>query len=46
MSLFDKEQPLVSNKPLKMKPDFSLVLLQLVILIVASAVLTFPTKSR
>ena len=40
MSLFDKEQPLVSNKPLKMKPDFSLVLLQLVILIVASAVLT------
>jgi len=39
MSLFDKEQPLVSNKPMKMKPDFSLMLLQLVILIVASAVL-------
>ena len=40
MSLFNKEQPLVSNKPLKMKPDFSLVLLQLAILIVASAALT------
>jgi len=39
MNLFNKEQPLVSNKPLKMKPDFSLVLLQLVILIVASAAL-------
>jgi regulator of protease activity HflC (stomatin/prohibitin superfamily) len=40
MNFFDKGQPLVSNKPLKMKPDFSLFLLQLVILIVASAVLT------
>jgi regulator of protease activity HflC (stomatin/prohibitin superfamily) len=40
MSLFDKGQPLVSNKPLKMKPDFSLFLLQLFILIIASAALT------
>jgi len=39
MNFFDKEQPLVINKPMKMKPDFSLVLLQLVILIVASAAL-------
>jgi len=39
MNSFDKRQPLVSNKPLKMKPDFSLILLQLVILIIASAVL-------
>jgi regulator of protease activity HflC (stomatin/prohibitin superfamily) len=40
MIFFDKGQPLVSNKPLKMKPDFSLFLLRLVILIVASAALT------
>jgi len=40
MSFFDKGRPLVSNKPLKMKPDFSLFLLQLVILIIASAALT------
>ena len=40
MNFFDKGQPLVSNKPMKMKPDFSLILLQLVILIVASAALT------
>jgi len=39
MSFFDKGQPLVSNKPMKMKPDFSLILLQLVILIIASAAL-------
>jgi len=40
MNFFDKGQPLVSNKPMKMKPDFSLILLQLVILIVASSALT------
>ncbi|GBU26835.1 hypothetical protein R84B8_00350 [Treponema sp. R8-4-B8] len=48
MSFFDKGQPLVSNKPMKMKPDFSLMLLQLVILIVASIALTaifFKTAS-
>ena len=39
MSFFDKGQPLVSNKPMKMKPDFSLFLLRLVILIAASAAL-------
>jgi regulator of protease activity HflC (stomatin/prohibitin superfamily) len=39
MNYFDKGQPLVSNKPMKMKPDFSLILLRLVILIVASAAL-------
>jgi regulator of protease activity HflC (stomatin/prohibitin superfamily) len=39
MNYFDKGQPLVSNKPMKMKPDFSLILLQFVILIVASAAL-------
>jgi len=37
MIFFNKEQPLVSNKPMKMKPDFSLHLLRLVILIAASA---------
>jgi len=48
MSFSDKGQPLVSNKPMKMKTDFSLLLLQLVILIVASAALTvvfFKTAS-
>jgi len=40
MNNFDKGQPLVSNKPMKMKPDFSLILLQFVILIIASAALT------
>jgi len=40
MSFFDKGRPLVSNKPMKMKPDFSLFLLQFVILIIASAALT------
>ena len=39
MIFFDKGQPLVSNKPMKMKADFSLSLLRLVILIVASAAL-------
>ena len=40
MNFFDKGQPLVSNKPMKMKPDFSLILLQFVILIIASSALT------
>jgi regulator of protease activity HflC (stomatin/prohibitin superfamily) len=39
MSFFDKGQPLVSNKPMKMKPDFSLFLLRFVILIAASTAL-------
>jgi len=39
MSFYDKGQPLVSNKPMKMKPDFSLFLLQLIILTAASAAL-------
>ncbi len=39
MIFFDKGKPLVSNKPMKMKPDFSLFLLQLFILIIASAAL-------
>jgi regulator of protease activity HflC (stomatin/prohibitin superfamily) len=40
MNFFDRGQPLVSNKPMKMKPDFSLFLLRLVILIAAAAALT------
>jgi regulator of protease activity HflC (stomatin/prohibitin superfamily) len=40
MNFFDKRQPLVSNKPMKMKPDFSLILLRLVILTAAAAALT------
>jgi regulator of protease activity HflC (stomatin/prohibitin superfamily) len=46
MSSFNKGQPLVSNKPLKMKADFSLFLLRLVILIVSAAlILIFPVST-
>jgi regulator of protease activity HflC (stomatin/prohibitin superfamily) len=39
MSFFNSEKPLVSNKPMKMKPDFSLFLFRLVILIAVTAAL-------
>jgi len=39
MSFFSNGQPLVSNKPMKMKPDFSLILFRLVILIAVIAAL-------
>jgi regulator of protease activity HflC (stomatin/prohibitin superfamily) len=39
MSFFNKNQPLVSNKPMKMKPDFSLFLFRFVILIAVIAAL-------
>jgi regulator of protease activity HflC (stomatin/prohibitin superfamily) len=39
MSFFNKDQPLVSNKPMKMKPDFSLFLFRFIILIAVIAAL-------
>jgi regulator of protease activity HflC (stomatin/prohibitin superfamily) len=45
MSSFNKGQPLVSNKPLKMKPDYSLFMLRFVILIAAAVVIIFPVSA-
>jgi regulator of protease activity HflC (stomatin/prohibitin superfamily) len=44
MTFFEKTPSLVTNRPLKMKPDYSLLLLRLIILIVTAAVLAvvFP----
>jgi lysylphosphatidylglycerol synthetase-like protein (DUF2156 family) len=39
MIFFKKPQALVTNRPLKMKPDYSLLLLRLIILIAAAAAL-------
>ncbi|MDR2941568.1 MAG: slipin family protein [Treponema sp.] len=44
MNFLNNRQPLVSNEPMKMKPDFSLFLLRLVILI-ASAFAVFFLKN-
>jgi regulator of protease activity HflC (stomatin/prohibitin superfamily) len=44
MNFFDKGKPLVSNRPMKMKPDFSLLLLRVIFLIASLAALAvfFP----
>ncbi|MCL1931308.1 MAG: SPFH domain-containing protein [Treponema sp.] len=51
MSIFnwgDSTQPLVKNKPLKTKPDFTLFLLRLIVLVVIAAVIliAFPAPEQ